>query len=205
MEFKPPDATGWIMDSNINSQNEWVHPPKKILPICREVITLPKFQGILCSDRFNQMSSDLKYQSECLVDSLLGDKARITQSDSEHICYLVNSDGVLIACVSLISDDKMGAIMMDQGWKNVGSLGMRPDGIFLYNLCVHRDYQHQGLGCCLVSFLIQKASSGTQLRCQVDTCNTNSLQLFRRLGFLPEARITNSSGVAQINLVFWID
>ena len=205
MEFKPPDATGWIMDSKINSQSEWKHTNKKILPTYQETIHLPQFSGTLCSSKSKDIPYNLKYQGECLVESLLGYEARSSQDDAEHICYLVDTDGLLVASISLISDDKMGNLMMDQGWKNVGSLGMRPDGIYLYNLCVKRKYQNRGLGHYLVSFVLQKATAGAQLRCQVETNNIASRKLFSNLGFLSEAQITNSSGVGQINLVFWID
>lgn len=210
MNFKAPDATGWIMDNNIykqNLQHLQAIPKRKLVSPQRSQtpIRLPSFRGYLVSKETSGFPMETLSIFGQFISDNLDSSTSESLGDAEHIYYLVDLRNNLVGVACLISDEKMGDIMRKKGWNRVESLGMRPDGIFIFNLCISKSYRGLGLAKNLVSRIISQVSRGVQLRCQVDNNNRSSNSLFKKLGFTEEQKITNSSGQGQTNLVFWVD
>ncbi len=150
---------------------------------------------------------ELGYPSQKLIlRSLLNafqDDLAITENT---VIYQLWLNKTLVAVVCSKTDEQVGEIFRTQGVRHIENLGIRSDGIYLYNLWVNPFYRKQGAAKMVISLLEKKARQlgKRSIRLQIEDDNQTSFRLFKGLGYLEESRIPTGNKKVQINLSRWL-
>ncbi len=121
------------------------------------------------------------------------------------IHQLYDQSGLIgLACSEY--DEIVANLFRKKGCKEVEGLGLRSDGIYLYNLWIKPSLRHQGIGRGFINYVedYYRGVGKKSIRVQVQQNNSNSLQLFNKLGYLVENTLLDPNGKVQLNLSKWL-
>ena len=153
---------------------------------------------------FKHLETTLQNQIVSILINQFNTKLDINNTTKIHQIW--NNNNILIALACSEYDEIVGNILRNKGCKDIETLGIRSDGVYLYNLWVTPSYRHKGIGKHIISYIEEYYTyiGKKSIRVQVEENNNISLQLFRNLDYLIENKLIDNKGNIQINLSKWL-
>lgn len=235
-DFKPPSMTDWFFDDNISkkplinnqsgrqitssynkipnfdnnrninnkirSPNHYFYKNNTNNTNINTKYTIPLKTGIN-HQYFNHLPPNIKRVITDILVSQFGNDIDLYETTMAHLVYL-NKTIVAIICSDL--DENIANLYRQKGCKEVGSLGVKSNSVYLYNLWINPDYRGNSIAKKLIIeiedyFIAREKQS---IRTQVNQNNIISNRIFKSLGFLPETQYIDTNGCCQTNYSKWI-
>ena len=204
---KTPNLGNWIFDTNIQI-NRPVNRQIQRYPISKNKVNKYKDQYNLITNKFNtilfkNINKSLQLKILTILSRQFGNKLDITNNTKIH--YLIN-DNKILAIASSELDEVIGDLFRKKGYKDMEGLGIRSNGVYLYNLWINPLYRNKGLAKKMINYIenYYNTFNKQSIRVQVNDINKISLRLFIKLGYLEESRYLSSNNV-QVNLSKWLN
>ena len=207
----PPNISDWIFDPIIK------RPPPLPVTINNTVINLSEknnsqinlFNYIyndISTLIFKNINKSLQLKIIKILNNQFGKIIDINDNTKIHLLFRENN---LAAILSSELDENIGALLRNNGYKEVESLGIRSNGIYLYNLWVNPSYRNQGLAKKLLRYVetYYRNRRKQSIRAQISADNEISLKLFLNSGYLEEHRgitLDRLTITPQIKLSKWL-
>ena len=196
-----PDVSSWLFDNSIkinkkkNTTNDINYSTKKVSYKNIEIVHI----------KFNNLSKNNKFIIISNLVSCFGKTLDI--NSNTYIHYIKNNkDNTIIAIACTNTDENIEKIYRSQGWKLKDTIGIKANGIYLYNLFVSKVQQNKGYGKFICNNIIElyKKRNCNSIHVQIKDNNIISTNLFIKLKFLKENSINTSQNSSLSHYTRWL-
>ena len=196
-----PDASSWLFDTSIK-----INKKKDTNNDINYVTKKSTYQNIDIVDiKFNKLSKNNKFIIISNLVSCFGKNLDINWNTCIH--YIKNNkDNTIIAIACTNTDENIEKIYRSQGWKLKDTIGIKANGIYLYNLFVSKLYQNKGYGKFICNNIIElyKKLNYNSIHVQIKDDNLISKKLFKSLQFIKENSISTSINTSITHYTKWL-
>ena len=201
MIIKKPDSSLWLFDTVIKIEKNEIKKREK--PDYHNKITINNLS--ITHIKFKYLNEKTKYNIISILLPIFGRKLDIKLDTYIHYITIKNTNTIIsIACSD--TDENIEKLYRSNGWKLKDTIGIKANGIYLYNLLVCKTYQSKGYGKLLCNNIILFYSNLNfkSLHVQIKDTNKLSLNLFEKLQFLKETTLKISNSENIIHYTRWL-